>query len=731
MNEALLQNAWRLHQAGQLMDAARLYSDILRANPRNFDALFQLANIHLTNKRYGDAERLYGMAAKINGEVPELFYNYGCALQSIGRHQEALVAYARALALRPNYLEVRNNRGTVLLAMDRYSEALACFDRVLAERPDLLVVHNNRGTALLCMMRGDEALAAADVVLAQNPRDPNALYNRASALMMAGRREEALDHFNRALQANPHYADALTYRGVVLAMMGRHEEALADYDRALSIKPGDIEILYNRSTSLWGLKEFEQAAADLERVLAIDPNYKYARGTLVHMRLQCSDWHDLAANEAKITADLAAGRLTLDPLANITISDSPASLLKSAQLWVASECAPQAKAFWKGERYNHKRIRLAYVSADFRRHAVAQLAAGVFEHHDRSRFETVAISLMPGDDTPMRRRLEKAFDRFIDVHQMGDDEAAGLLREMEVDIAVDLTGFTEHSRTPIFARRPAGLQVNFLGFPGTMGAPYIDYIIGDPTIIPKEHQPYFKEKIAYLPHTYLPNDSARGIAEKNFTRTEQGLPEQGFVFCTFNNLFKIRPEIFEIWMRLLRAVDGSVLWMPELVRSAMDNLRREAEARGVSSERICFAPFVPSPEEHLARLKLADLFLDTLPYNAHATTCDALWAGVPLVTRIGNSFAGRVGASVLSAVGLPELITHAAEEYEALALKLAHDPAILTAMRDKLARNRLTHPLFDTARFTRNLESAFRTMWERHQRRERPESFAVVEPAGS
>ena len=662
MNEALLQNAWRLQQAGQLMDAARVYSDILRTNPRNFDALFQLANIHLANKRYADAERLYSIAAKVNAELPELFYNQGCALQSLGRHQEALTAYAHALARTPNYVEARNNRGVVLLAMKRYSEALACFDRVLADRPDLSIVHNNRGTALLGMMRGEEALGAADIVLAQNPRDPQALYNRGAALMMAGRREEALDDFNRALQANPHYADALTYRGIVLAVMDRHEEALADYDRALSIKPGDIEILYNRATSLWVRRAYEDATRDLERVLAIDPNYKYARGTLVQTRLQCSDWHDLGEHEAKIAADLAGGTLTLNPLANITISDSPASLLKSAQLWVANECAPQAKPFWNGERYDHDRIRVAYVSGDFRRHAVAQLAAGVFERHDRSRFETIAISLLPGDGTPIRRRLEKAFDRFVDVHGMGDDEVAALLHEMEVDIAVDLTGFTEHSRTPVFARRPAGLQVNFLGFPGTMGAPYIDYIIGDPTIIPKDHLPYFQENVAYLPHTYLPNDCARLIAEKKFTRAEQGLPEQGFVFCTFNNLFKIRPEIFEMWMRLLRTVDGSVLWLPELVRTAMHNLRREAEARGVSGERICFAPFVPSPEEHLARLRLADLFLDTLPYNAHATTCDALWAGVPLLTRIGNSFAGRVGASVLSAVGLPELITHTAEE---------------------------------------------------------------------
>jgi len=728
MNDTLLQSAWRMQQAGQTMDAARIYSDILRANPRNFDALFQLANIHLGNGRYGDAQQLYAIAVKVNAERPDLFYNQGCALQNLGRQQEALIAYAHALARNPDYMEARNNRGTVLLAMKRYSEALTCFDRVLSSRPDLWMVHNNRGTALLGLMRFKEALAAADVVLAQNPRDPQALYNRGAALVLAGRREESLDCFNQALLADPNHADAYTHRGIVLAILNRHEEALANYDRALFLKPGDIEVLYNRATTLWSLKQFEVAMRDLEQVLTINPDYKYARGTLVQTRLQCSEWRDLAEHEEKIAVDLAAGKLRLNPLANVTITDSPAALLKSAQLWVANECPPQ-QPVWKGERYDHPRIRVAYVSSDFRRHAVAQLSAGLFEHHDRSRFEITALSALPGDGTPIRSRLEKAFEHFIDVHDRSDDEIAKLLRDMEVDIAVDLNGFTQHARTAAFAQRPCGVQVNFLGFPGTMGAPYMDYIVADPTVIPEAHWPYFQEKVAYLPHSYLPNDSARVIAGKTFTRKEQGLPEQGFVFCTFNNLFKIRPEIFDVWMRLLRGIDGSVLWLPELIRSAMDNLRREAETRGVSGERICFAPFEPSPEDHLARLKLADLFLDTLPYNAHATSCDALWAGVPALTRIGNSFAGRVGASLLNAVGLPELIAQTPDEYEAMALQLARDPAMLAALRDKLARNRLTQPLFDTARFTRNLERAFTTMWERHQSGQPPEHFAVTESA--
>jgi predicted O-linked N-acetylglucosamine transferase (SPINDLY family) len=306
-----------------------------------------------------------------------------------------------------------------------------------------------------------------------------------------------------------------------------------------------------------------------------------------------------------------------------------------------------------------------------------------------------------------------------------DADAAQQLHEMEIDILVDLNGYTQHARTPILALRPSGLQVNYLGFPGTMGAPYIDYILADRTVIPEQEQASFQEKIAYLPHTYMPNDASRAVAGRMSSRSEAGLPESGFVFCAFNNLSKITPEIFGVWMRLLNGVPGSVLWLSQAPVSAMRNLRREAETRGVPADRIVFAPFVHAPDEHLARLALSDLFLDTLPYNAHATACDALWAGVPVVSMMGTSFAGQVGASLLRAVGLPELIAVSPSEYETIALTLARDSAALAALRAELAANRATQPLFDTARFTRNLEAAFVAMWERHQRGEAPASFAV------
>jgi predicted O-linked N-acetylglucosamine transferase (SPINDLY family) len=365
------------------------------------------------------------------------------------------------------------------------------------------------------------------------------------------------------------------------------------------------------------------------------------------------------------------------------------------------------------------------VSGDFNNSAVSTLMAGVFEHHDRARFETIAISFGPADGTPMRKRLETAFERFIDVSGKTDAEIAVAVRGMEIDIAVDLMGFTGECRSFILAQRPAPVQVNYLGFPGTMGAPWIDYILADPAVIPDAQQEHFAEKIAYLPHCYLPADGTSAIAERP-TRLQAGLPESGFVFASFNNSYKFNPAMFAIWMRLLDAVEQSVLWLPENNPAAMRNLIHEAKARGLAPGRIVFAPPVPGHENHLARLSLADLFLDTLPYNAHTTAIDALWAGVPLLTLEGNSFAGRVAASALEAAGLPELIASTADEYEAAALRLARDPEALAALKAKLAQNRLTCPLFDTASFARHLESAFVTMWERQQRGEPPASFAVA-----
>jgi hypothetical protein len=402
------------------------------------------------------------------------------------------------------------------------------------------------------------------------------------------------------------------------------------------------------------------------------------------------------------------------PFPVLAITDSSQIHKQVTEIFVQAKCAPNDTLGPIPSYGRHPKIRLAYFSADLHNHATAYLMAELFEKHDRERFELYAFSFGPDKLDDMRVRVMAAFDHFIDIRGMTDQKAAELARELEIDIAIDLKGFTQDGRTDIFAYRTAPIQISYLGYPGTMGASYFEYLVADHTIIPPEAQQYYSEKIIYLPDSYQVNDRQRAISDKVFTKAQLGLPEEGFVFCCFNNNYKILPQTFDIWMRLLQQVEGSVLWLFEANPTAMTNLKKEAQKRGIHPERLVFAKWMP-PAEHLARQRLADLFIDTLPYNAHTTASDALWAGLPVLTLIGQSFASRVAASLLNAIGLPELITHSEQEYEQKALELANNSKQLVQIKAKLAANRLTTPLFDTERFRKNLEQAYLEVYERHQ----------------
>jgi predicted O-linked N-acetylglucosamine transferase (SPINDLY family) len=398
--------------------------------------------------------------------------------------------------------------------------------------------------------------------------------------------------------------------------------------------------------------------------------------------------------------------------------------LRCARLYAADRYPPNASALWQGEKYRHDKIRLAYMSGEFREQATSYLTADLFECHDRSAFTLYGIATGASDGSPMRMRLEKAFDVFVDGTAQSDSELAEFIHESEIDILVNLNGYFGLDRTGVFAMRPVPVQVNYLGYPGTMGAPYMDYIIADSHVIPHDERVHYSECVCYLPDTYQPNDRKKAVSGRIFSRAECALPETGVIFCCFNNNHKILPAMFDVWMRLLAGVDGSVLWLLEGNAVVRRNLMAEAERRGISSERLVFAPMLPLAD-HLSREKLADIFLDTLPHNAHTTASDALWCGIPLVTCLGETFAGRVAASLLNAIGLPELITTSLQDYEELALKLARDPALLDAVKAKLARNKDGAALFDTPRFTRYIEDAYRVMCERAERGLPPAGFVV------
>jgi predicted O-linked N-acetylglucosamine transferase (SPINDLY family) len=437
--------------------------------------------------------------------------------------------------------------------------------------------------------------------------------------------------------------------------------------------------------------------------------------------MQVCDWHDMHEDLERITDGLRAHLPVCLPFAALALLDSPALHRAAAESWIREEAPSDLSLGAIRVRSRPPKIRIGYFSADLRSHPVAQLAAGLFESHDRSRFEVTAFAFGPRANDAVQTRLMKAFERYIDVRDRSDREVAALAREIGIDIAVDLNGITQHSRSKIFALRAAPVQVNYLGFPGTMGAGYMDYLVADRTVIPREHRPHYAEKIIYLPDSFLPFDSSYAIADKKFTRESLGLPPKGFVFCCFNSIYKITPTVFDSWMKILKRVDGSTLWLSQPNAAAAGNLRKEAARRGIDPERLVFAPRWASSPEHLARLRVADLFLDTLPYNAHATALDALWATLPVLTCEGQGFAGRVAASLLRAVDLPELITGSLAQYEDTASQLAEEPERLAQLRRRLAQNRSSTPLFDTEKYTRNLEAAYEHIHERYRSGAAPE----------
>ena len=635
------------------------------------------------------------------------------SLHQGGRLAEAALLYHKILAQNPDDAEALHLLGVIELQGKNAQAALALIERAIKVNPKSAVYFSNYGAVLQELRRSDEAIASYDRALEMKPNYADALYNRGFALQDRRRFTDAIASYDRALAIRPDYAKALTNRGRALHSLKRFDEAIASYDRALKIDPDFSEALYGRGDALRKLRRYDEAIASYEHALAIKPDYPFLFGALLLCRLRICDWRGLDDATARLAAKIDAGEIASPPFPTLTVPLSAARQKSCAAIYTRHR-HPESTLLPPLDRYEHDRIRLGYFSADFHSHATAYLMAELFERHDRARFELTAFSFGEVKKDAMRTRLEASFDRFLEVGALSDKDVAELARRLEIDIAVDLKGFTHDSRTGIFALRAAPLQVNYLGFPGTMGAGYIDYLIADSVLIPEQEQQHYAERIAYLPDSYQANDSKRPIADRVFTRAECGLPDRGVVFCCFNNSYKIQPAFFDVWMRLLEKVDGSVLWLYGDEAAAIGHLKAEARARGIDGARLVFAQWAPL-SEHLARHRLADLFLDTLPCNAHTTTSDALWAGLPVLTCLGQTFAGRVAASLLNAVGLPELITQDLDQYEALALELASDRQRLLSLRQKLAANRLTQPLFNVARFTKHIESAYVSMWKRHQ----------------
>jgi predicted O-linked N-acetylglucosamine transferase (SPINDLY family) len=646
-------------------------------------------------------------------------------LQQAGRLEEALaccdLALACARAGAPGLAVLSATRGEVLLDMGRAADALAAFDQALAQDSGLAAAWNNRGLALNALGQPEQALESFARAAALAPASPDPLANHGDMLKQLRRHEEALASFARALALDPTHSTTLYNRAAALAEMGRTEDAIADYSKVLARHPGFAEALFARSHLLARKGEVKAALDDVTRLMQGAPDFPFGRGALMRLKLLTSDWDDFEQQKALLDDAVRSGKKAIAPLFYLAVSDRPEDIHRCARLYAQSHFPAGAPA----PRQEPRRpgpIRVGYVCGEFRTHAVLYLLAGLFEAHDRDKFEITAFDNGGGDGGALRARFEKAVDRIIDITRLSDSEAAARIAAEEIDILVDLNGYSGGQRLGVFARRPGRVQVSYLAYPGTLGAPWMDYILADKIVIPETQARDYSEKIAWLPHSYQINDSKR-ITGKIPSRADAGLPPDGFVFCNFNQAEKRSPQTFSSWMRILAAAPGSVLWLPRPNAVAEQNLKKEAGKRGIAPERLVFAPHVPGFEDHLARLALADLFLDGGPYGAHTTASDALWAGVPLITRMGGAFAGRVAASLLLALGLPELVTASEAEFEALAISLARSPQQLKALRAKLEQARASAPLFDTVRTTRAIERAYQIMLENRARP--PESFTV------
>jgi protein O-GlcNAc transferase len=666
------------------------------------------------------AELRIGSPAAIERLMADALEHY-----QAGKLAEAEILCRKILAVQPAHMTSLNILGAAACQAGKLEEGVAWFRRAVTARPDDPRAYVNLGNALNELRMLDDAAASYRRAVELDPNSADAINGLGTALRKQGHLAGAVTLYRRAIGIRENYAEAYNGLGNAFLEEGKLDEAVQSYGRAIAIRPDYADAEGNLGIVLQKLGRIEEAIASYRRTLSVRPDHAGAFSGLVREKRRSCDWSDYVSDERRLKAFAIAPTGQVDPFNFLTSGLTPQEQSQCARKWASSIAVPPDAIVSSTIPRPGGRARIGYLSADFRQHPIAYVTAELFERHDRSRFEVNGYSCGVDDGSGIRRRLIAGFDRFVDIRSCTDLEAAHRIRDEGIDILVDLNGYTEGGRMRMLAHRPAPIQVHYLGFPATLGATFIDYILVDSFVVPPEQQPLFAEKLVHLPYCFFVNDSTRAITVRTPSRTEYGLPESGFVYCSFNNLYKLTPAIFDIWMGCLRATSSSVLWLRQGSPATVDNLRREAGARGVAPERLVFAPRCPELSDHLARHRLADLFLDTLPYNAHTTACDALWAGLPVLTCTGSTFAGRVAASMLYAIGLPELVTTGLHYYDALARRLVREPTLLAGLRERLARNRLTTPLFDTGRFTRHVEAAYDEMLKYRDSGLKPTPFAV------
>ena len=708
-----LVRAFDLLKKNDFINAKVIYENILAVDKKNFDALFFLAIILINFKNYKKARDLLEQVVLIKPNSADAYNNMGICLEKLNDLDGAIKNYNLAINNRPNFAEAHNNIGVVFQKLRNFDQAILQYKKAITYKNLYLDAYVNLANLFKETKQFEEAIKNYDLAINLNPKLAEVYNNKGNALKEIRKFEEAIKNYDLAINLNPKLAEVYNNKGNALKEIRKFEEAIKNYDLAINLNPNFAEAYFNTATALQDIKNFEKAVLYFEKALLLDKEIPFCKGYLLHAKMLCCNWSGLNELYKEIYNDVEKNRYSATPFGYQAICDDESNLQKCAQLYSSKRFPEVKNNLFSKKVSKNKKIKIGYLCGEFREQATSILMTEVWEKHNKEDFEIIAFDSGWDDKSLRRNRIINAFDKFIDISKVSDLDAAKIIYKEQIDILINLNGFFGTGRPVVFSYRPAGIQINYLGFPGTIGSKYIDYILCDQTVVPPESKKFYNEKIIYLPDSYQANDTKRNISDKKFLREELSLPKESFVFCCFNNNYKITPNMFDVWARLLKKIDNSVLWLIDGNSEATENLKKEAKIRNIDVSRLIFAKRMKL-EDHLARHKNADLFLDTLPYNAHTTASDSLWAGLPVLTCLGKAFPGRVAASLLKSLDLPELITYSENEYISKAEELALNPEKLTLIKNKLDTNKFSQPLFNTELFCRNLESAFKIIFEKY-----------------
>ena len=708
-----LVRAFDLLKKNDFINAKLIYENILAVDKKNFDALFFLAIILINFKNYKKARDLLEQVVLIKPNSADAYNNMGICLEKLNDLDGAIKNYNLAISNKLNFAEAHNNIGVVFQKLRNFDQAILQYKKAISYKNLYLDAYINLANLFKETKQFEEAIKNYDLAINLNPKLAEVYNNKGNALKEIRKFVEAIKNYDLAINLNPKLAEVYNNKGNALKEIRKFEEAIKNYDLAINLNPNFAEAYFNTATALQDIKNFEKAVLYFEKALLLDKEIPFCKGYLLHAKMLCCNWSGLNELYKEIYNDVEKNRYSATPFGYQAICDDESNLQKCAQLYSSKRFPEIKNNLFSKKVSKNKKIKIGYLCGEFREQATSILMTEVWEKHNKEDFEIIAFDSGWDDKSLRRNRIINAFDKFIDISKVSDLDAAKIIYKEQIDILINLNGFFGTGRPVVFSYRPAGIQINYLGFPGTIGSKYIDYILCDQTVVPLESKKFYNEKIIYLPDSYQANDTKRNISDKKFLRKELSLPNESFVFCCFNNNYKITPNMFDVWAGLLKKIDNSVLWLIEGNPEATENLKKEAKIRNIDASRLIFAKRMKL-EDHLARHKNADLFLDTLPYNAHTTASDSLWAGLPVLTCLGKAFPGRVAASLLRSLDLPELITYSENEYIFKAEELALNPEKLTLIKNKLDANKFSQPLFNTELFCRNLESAFKIIFERY-----------------